>query len=190
MRNDDKNKGGATVSQIAKVEWMPEFDEPVIEFAGSEMFARLFKDGMAMVEETATYLDGPGRSESRILPRKVALAYAGESMRLTTRLMQVASWLLVQRAIKEGEMSPEEAADEKYRLTAHEVCRGRPMEGADLLPGRLLELLDISEKIYDRIDRLDTSMFVDPTHRGEDSMVSKQLNQLEEAFGGNFPVLH
>lgn len=113
MRKDDDKKGGTAVATIAAVQWAAEFDEPVLEFAGSEMFGRLFKDGMALVEETASYLDGPGRSESKVLPRKVALAYAGESMRLTTRLMQVASWLLVQRAIKEGEMTPEEASDEK-----------------------------------------------------------------------------
>lgn len=168
---------------MTNFEWLPEYDGPVIEFATSEMFSRLFKDGMAMVEETAAYLDGPGRSESRVLPRKVALAYAGESMRLTTRLMQVASWLLVQRAIKEGEMTPEEAADEKYRLTAHEVCRGRPMDASDLLPQRLIELLDLSEKIYERIDRLDVSMFRNPSRRDRVSTVTKQISQLEAAFG-------
>ncbi|MEA2968098.1 MAG: regulator of CtrA degradation [Alphaproteobacteria bacterium] len=29
--------------------------------AGSQAFADLFRDGMALVEETAAYLDGPGR---------------------------------------------------------------------------------------------------------------------------------
>ena len=62
--------------------------------ANSQAFADLFRDGMALVEETATYLDGPGRAESKTLPRAGALAYATESMRLTTRLMQLASWLL------------------------------------------------------------------------------------------------
>lgn len=190
MRSDNGNNGGSSVTQMANVKWQPEFDEPVIKFAGSEMFARLFKDGMAMVEETAAYLDGPGRTESRVLPRKVALAYAGESMRLTTRLMQVASWLLVQRAIKEGEMTPEEAAETKYRLTAHEVCRGRPMDSFDLLPRRLQELLDVSEKIYDRIDRLDQSMFVTPAVREEEPEINRQLNQLEAAFAKGLETLH
>lgn len=183
MRNDDKIKGGKAIATIAPIKWQAEFDQPVQEFAGSEMFARLFKDGMALVEDTAAYLDGPGRSESKTLPRKVALAYAGESMRLTTRLMQVASWLLVQRAIKEGEMTPEEASGDKYRLSAHEICQGRSMDAAELLPQRLLELLEVSEKIYDRVDRLDNSMFCNPVGQTEVTLVSKQLSQLEEAFG-------
>lgn len=184
MRNDKNKSSGTAIATIAPIKWLSEFDEPIREFAGSEMFSRLFKDGMALVEETASYLDGPGRVESKLLPRKVALAYAGESMRLTTRLMQVASWLLVQRAIKEGEMAPEEASGDKYRLSAHEICQGRSMDAAELLPERLLELLEVSEKIYDRVDRLDNSMFRTPAGRTEVTFVSKQLSQLEEAFGG------
>ena len=73
--------------------------------AGSQAFSILFREGMALVEETAGYLDGPGRRESKVLERSAALAYATESMRLTTRLMQLASWLLLHRAVNEGEMS-------------------------------------------------------------------------------------
>ena len=81
--------------------------------ASSQIFADLFRDGMALVEETATYLDGPGRKESKKLERSAALAYATESMRLTTRLMQLASWLLLHRAVKEGEMTLAQASKEK-----------------------------------------------------------------------------
>ena len=70
-------------------------------FVASESFKALFREGMALVEDTAAYLDGAGREESKELPRQGALTYASESMRLTTRLMQIASWLLVQRAVAE-----------------------------------------------------------------------------------------
>src|SRR6187402_3694473 len=86
------------------------------DFAASELFDRTFQEGMELVEETAAYLDGSGRQDSKMLSRAAALAYAGESMRLTTRLMQVASWLLVQRAVREGDMEPESACEERYRL--------------------------------------------------------------------------
>src|ERR671936_1222865 len=84
--------------------------------AASQAFADLFRDGMALVEETATYLDGPGRRESKKLERAAALAYATESMRLTTRLMQLASWLLLHRAVKEGEMTLAQASKEKAKV--------------------------------------------------------------------------
>ena len=55
------------------------------DFARSELFDRTFAEGMELVEDTAAYLDGDGRRESKLLSRAVALAYAAESMRLTTR---------------------------------------------------------------------------------------------------------
>jgi hypothetical protein len=91
--------------------------------ASSQAFATLFRDGMSLVEETAAYLDGPGRQESKKLERSAALAYATESMRLTTRLMQIASWLLLHRAVKEGEMSLAQANKEKAKV---KLAAGEP----------------------------------------------------------------
>ena len=45
----------------------------VDRLANSEMFSALFSDGMALVEETAAYLDGDGRVESKSLPRAASL---------------------------------------------------------------------------------------------------------------------
>ncbi|HZZ23918.1 MAG TPA: DUF1465 family protein [Roseiarcus sp.] len=84
--------------------------------ASSGAFKDLFREGMTLVEEAASYLDGPGRAESRVLPRPAALAYSTESMRLTTRLMQVASWLLLQRAVNEGELASSQAQAERMRV--------------------------------------------------------------------------
>src|SRR5664279_3994463 len=103
--------------------------EPVsfgARLAGSQAFSVLFRDGMALVEETASYLDGPGRQESKALERSAALAYATESMRLTTRLMQLASWLLLHRAVKEGEMSLDQAAQEKAKVKLANVDYSDP----------------------------------------------------------------
>jgi hypothetical protein len=80
---------------------------------------------MGLVEETAAYLDGPGRQEVRGLGRQGAIAYATESMRLTTRLMQLASWLLLQRAVSAGELTREAVEAEKQRINL-ERDRRRP----------------------------------------------------------------
>ena len=97
-------------------------------------FDRTFDEGMALVEETARYLDGKGREEARVLPRKAAMLYAGESMRVTTRLMQAASWLLVQRAVRDGDMEAEQALGERYRLGSKEICLGACAESTEMLP--------------------------------------------------------
>src|SRR5881398_562520 len=85
-------------------------------FTNSAAFGVLFREGMDLVEETAAYLDGAGRTEAKALDRAVSLTYATESMRLTTRLMQLASWLLLHRAVKEGEMSLAQANKKKTKV--------------------------------------------------------------------------
>ena len=94
------------------------------KYIGSEQFQCLFRDGMALVEETATYLDRDGRRDARGLKSPMALAYATESMRLTTRLMQIASWLLIQRTVNNAEMTVEQGSDEKRKLKLKAI--GRP----------------------------------------------------------------
>src|SRR6188472_1651874 len=123
---------------------MPTEDSDIASFTESAMFDRTFDEGMALVEETARYLDGKGREEARALPRKAAMLYAGESMRVTTRLMQAASWLLVQRAVHDGDMTAEDASSDRYRLGAREICLGKREDGLDALPKKLLDLLERS----------------------------------------------
>src|SRR5262245_46244340 len=83
-RDESRRTGGVTVS----------FGE---RFAASDQFDAIFREGMALVERTAAYLDGPGRKEAKSLPGPAAMLYANESMRLTKRLLQLASWLMIRR---------------------------------------------------------------------------------------------
>lgn len=156
--------------------------EVIQDFARSELFERTFQEGMELVEETAGYLDGTGRQTSKSLSRNAALAYASESMRLTTRLMQVASWLLVQRAVREGDMAPLAACEERYRLKAEASREPLPPSGEDL-PYELLALVARAERLYERVRRLDRRMYVDGPAAEESNPVQSQFDRLKQAFG-------
>src|SRR5579859_641365 len=156
--------------------------EVIQDFARSELFQRTFQEGMDLVEETAGYLDGAGRQASKLLARNAALAYAAESMRLTTRLMQVASWLLVQRAVREGDMPPDAACEERYRLAGEDVCRASG-DGVEVLPQALLALLDRSERLYERVRHLDRRMYVEADTEEAPHPVLAQQDRLKNAFG-------
>lgn len=151
----------------------------VLDFARSELFERTFREGMELVEETAAYLDGDGRQDSRLLSRAAALAYAGESMKLTTRLMQIASWLLVQRAVREQDMSAEAAGDPRYRL-ADRRMETEPRRHD--LPIALIEYAVRAEKLYDRVLHLDRQMYV-PSEEAPANPVQSQMDMLRAAFG-------
>ncbi|MES2835475.1 MAG: DUF1465 family protein [Pseudomonadota bacterium] len=153
--------------------------EVVRDFAASELFDRTFAEGMELVEETAAYLDGDGRRESKLLSRASALAYAGESMKLTTRLMQVASWLLVQRAVREGDMAPEAACEPRYRLNDRKI----EAEVTDPdLPIALVEYLVRADKLYDRALHLDRRMYLDAPEEEAVNPVQSQMDRLTAAF--------
>lgn len=153
----------------------------VQDFASSELFDRTFQEGMDLVEETAVYLDGAGRQESKRLSRKAALAYASESMKLTTRLMQLASWLLVQRAVREGQMAPAEACNDRYRM-AEELAKAGP-DPVELLPDGLNDLLDRASRLYERVSHLDRRMYVEAAPDADNHPVLTQLDRLQAAFG-------
>lgn len=152
-----------------------------VSFVQSEVFARTFREGMSLVEETANYLDGEGRDASKSLTRSAALSYAGASMRLTTQLMQIASWLLVLRALREGDMSIKDACADKYRLSRREPLSPDMLSGE--LPKKLLTLIDEASQLYDRILRLDTDLFSASPPQSKQHDAAAQQRALLDAFG-------
>lgn len=153
-----------------------------VRYAGSETFRALFREGMALVEETAAYLDGDGRTDSRSASRLGVLTYATESMRLTSRLMQLASWLLLQRAVNEGEIGQDQARVEraKVRLRGFESVPGGP--GWADLPDRLQDLVARSLRLQSRIRTLDEAIY-DSARRVGDNPVGRAIGRLAAAFG-------
>lgn len=159
------------------------------KLAASDQFLALFREGMDLVGEAAAYLDGDGRVEASLLPRAAALGYAVESMRLTTRLMQVASWLLLQRAVNEEELTRAEAAAEKRRIHLSRQDAVFDEDMRDELPPRLCELVEASLRIQARIRHLDELIYGHGARRDKvalgPSPVEGQIALLRAAFGGN-----
>jgi regulator of CtrA degradation len=123
--------------------------------AASGGFDQLYREGMGLIETVALYLDQEGRHESRLLPREASFLYATESMRLTTRLMQIASWLLLQRAVNEGEITRENARAEKEKVQFSATPSERGGPGYDHLPTQLREFIDQGDRLFDRVTQLD-----------------------------------
>jgi regulator of CtrA degradation len=148
----------------------------------SAAFGSLFREGMDLVEETAAYLDGVGRAEAKALDRAVSLTYATESMRLTTRLMQLASWLLLHRAVKEGEMTLSQANREKTKVKLSAADPG-PADMIEKLPAQLQDLITRSMDLQARVRRLDSSIHAPPPDRTAiGNPLVPQLNALKAAF--------
>ena len=155
-------------------------------YAQSATFRTLFKEGMTLVEETADYLDGDGRSAARELPRPASIVYATESMRLTTRLMQLASWLLLHRSVREGDMTAERAREEKKKIRLEKLSTAMSGPGWDELPEAFRTLIKRSLLLQKRVERIDAALLDEG--QGEttpDNPVNAQLRELAAALRGN-----
>jgi regulator of CtrA degradation len=150
MSNVEFTKGGPLKSDIT------------VPFAShlvsTEHFTQIYKDGMALVERTASYLDGEGRRDAKSLKPPLSVIYATESMRLTTRLLEVASWLLIQRAHNEGEITSEEARAKRSRVKLRTLGRPSHIQNYAGLPKGLRELIEQSFRITDRVVQLDQGL--------------------------------
>ncbi len=154
----------------------------------SDSFKPIYTQGMDMVEEAASYLDGEGREEARNLSRVAATLYAAESMRLTTRLMQIASWLLLQRAARSGEMSRQQVAAEKAKVRLDTPSAGEAAQGWSELPAAFVELVERSIRLQARVRRMDREVYGEVVSlqgipRG--NPVSEQIVLLKTAFGAS-----
>lgn len=143
-------------------------------FTASRQFQEVFQEGMGLIEETANYLDGQGRMDVRDLDKQGSVTYASQSMRLTTRLMQLASWLLLQRAISSGEISRQEAEQEKGRISLDEIGEGQTLEGEDKLPDSLQALVARSLRLHERIVTLDVMI----AERDETLLTGEAANEV------------
>jgi regulator of CtrA degradation len=174
--------GGQVQDGIGAAPFAISFAERLV---GSDGFRALFSEGMGLVEQTAAYLDGDGRTESRALPRMAALAYASESMRLTTRLMQITSWLLLQRAVNEGELSRIEADREHRKVKLDPSETPTASDILVLLPEALHELIRQSVRLQDRIVKLDRLLRAgenEAEEKPQDNPVAQQLSMLQAAL--------
>ncbi len=160
-------------------------------FQASEQFDTVFREGMALVDQTAAYLDGAGRRQSKQLKAPITALYATESMRLTTRLLDLASWLLIRRALKEGEINEIEAAQKRKRIKLQSLSRPSHVKGFEQLPEELRELIEASFALHDRIIQLDRAMSTVLNDGTDDdgslpsvpNPVASQMSILRSAFG-------
>jgi regulator of CtrA degradation len=151
-------------------------------YAQSDTFRTLFKEGMKLVEETADYLDGDGRAAARLLPRPASIVYATESMRLTTRLMQLASWLLLHRSVREGDMTAERAREEKKKIRLEKLSTSMSGPGWEDLPEEFRTLIGRSLLLQKRVERIDAALLDEGQAEPMDNPVNIQLRELAAAL--------
>ena len=158
-------------------------------YTRSKNFRDLFSHGMDLVEETANFLDNDGRELTRDLAEDAKALYGTESMKLTTRLMQIASWLLLQRAVAEGEMTEEQAKTETQHVRLNRQHEGTDSPLWQKMPKDFIDLVDRSLNLQHRIMLLDREIYPEESEqlvKDADNPVAVQRALLETAFDPRF----
>jgi regulator of CtrA degradation len=123
--------------------------------APTAFFSRTYDEAMQLLLEARDYIALVEPDDRKQLAIGDRLSLCCETMRLTARLTQVMAWLLTQKAVHAGELSLSEAASDGFALGGSSVCVTVTPGVEDVLPRRLLNLLDRSHRLYVRVSRLD-----------------------------------
>jgi regulator of CtrA degradation len=128
--------------------------------AAITFFDRTYDEAFDLLIEARNYLAEGLHLGTESMTPEDRLVASCETMRLTSRLVQVMAWLLVQKAVHAGELDPSEADEPARRLGGREVCAESGPWDLGGLPRGLRSLLDRSLALYNRVARLDEMVHI------------------------------
>ena len=114
----------------------------------------LYTEAMVMADEARAYFDQSGKHQREMLDPFLRVGFACEALKVTTRIMHIVAWLLTQRAINSGELSP--SANTRSAARLGQASDSDPAV-AERLPEAARQLIAASSDLYARIRRLEHS---------------------------------
>lgn len=111
----------------------------------------LYLEAMIMADEARAYFDGTASLDDGADDPLRRVAFACESLKVTTRLMHIIAWLLSQQAWQRGEIEQIDMSDDKYRLGR---ASHTDAELSAAFPFGARALIDASQELYGRVARL------------------------------------
>ena len=116
---------------------------------------RTFYEVLQLLEDARDYTLLYWKEDKRGLAENDALRLTQEKMLLTARLSEIMAWLMVQKAVNEGEMTARESQAEAFRLNGPEVYRDDALAEDIVYPDRFNRLLEQNHELYERVSKMD-----------------------------------
>lgn len=141
----------------------------------------LYVEAMVLADEARSFFDHRAEEQRALLDQIDRVAFACESLKVTTRLMHVIAWLLTQRAILNGELEEAVRMEERFRLG--EAAATNP-DSARSFIAEMRTLILASEDLYERVSRLEQQLVGRVRGGGEMALSPARdlLIRLERAF--------
>lgn len=115
----------------------------------------LYVDAMVLADETRSYFERDDDADVLALSPGARIDMSCESLRVTTRLMHSIAWLLNQKAYFAGEISLQQLRGNGRALGKSNASDPDIIKN---LPPSAQMLVHASEKLYDRLARLEESL--------------------------------
>jgi regulator of CtrA degradation len=119
---------------------------------------KIYDEAYALLLETRNYMAYVAPSVRKAMAPEDRLFVTYHSTRLTSRLLEMMSWLMAQKAILGGEMTAGEAREQGFVISNDSICSFDESEQSGVLPQGLRTLLSRSRSLYERLERLDGMM--------------------------------
>ncbi|ATY31609.1 DUF1465 family protein [Sphingomonas psychrotolerans] len=136
----------------------------------------LYVEAMLLADEARAYFDVVGRAERESLEALSRVTFSCESLKVTTRLMHIIAWLLTQRAVEAGELTPGDALAPSRRLGDAPETDSATL---DAMPTQARAIIATSIELHRRVARLDASL--DEPVRDE-SPARRMIERLSASF--------
>ncbi|RVT95141.1 DUF1465 family protein [Sphingomonas crocodyli] len=135
----------------------------------------LYTEAMLLADEARAYFERASAERDALQPID-RVVFSCESLKVTTRLMHILSWLLSQRAVEMGQIDRIEA-----RMSTRRIGEAADSDPATLagLPAEAIALIEASRELYARVARLDAAE--EPAEPAP-SPALNLLSRLESAF--------
>jgi regulator of CtrA degradation len=115
-----------------------------------------------LLKETHNYLKWQAPLDIKYMSQEDIFKVCHEAMRVTTRISRIIGWLMLQKAILEGEVSLEDVFYEKTRILRGPSCLEASSENDFQIPYRLRELLKKSRSLYIQTMKLEEVSLKNP----------------------------
>jgi len=134
---------------------------PPTDMKGMEVFRFLktsYDEALLLLVLSRDYFAIQGRKDKQKLSKDQQLIYTLASSTITTQLTSVMSWLLLCRAMQEGELTLEQLQEEKFAMP--EINPGVTESDScfSTLSAPVKELLAKSSNLYNRMKRMESSV--------------------------------
>lgn len=104
------------------------------------------------------YFNARGRLDKMKLSKEESIIYTLAMSTITTQLTSVLGWLLMCRAVQEGEVKMEDLRNEDFRMPEFELGVDDPSSCFANLQPPVSEILKKSSSLYNRVKRMEQSI--------------------------------